>query len=948
MLEQIITASVLIVSILLIRVLLRGRLSARVRYALWLLVALRLLIPGSLFQVNQTPVQQVEQAVESVRYTTVKNHFYAKYDKNSTETRAEQAEQYDDLDWVEDAVGGPYVIVGTADAETKDEYRIDVAVRKDMLQPLRAIWYLGMAFMALWFIGTNLAFGLRLRKTAKRTEVQAARPVYTAQIPSPCLWGRRIYVTPSCLEDETRLRHVLAHEEAHLRHGDRLWSLVRCLCLIVWWFHPLVWVAASLSRKDCELAADEGAVKSLGEGERLAYGRTLLDIVAQRTAPGSLLQTATTMHAGAKSLKKRIVQIANNKKMKWYVLVLAILLAVLAAACAFTGAREIHGTPFDLSADLEGVDLEQETVVPGYFPRGLSDYHKEGRFAALDEIQIEFYSPSPDTDVFPELGYWRETDGVLHFRLSEDWGCIVTGGDVPKEELVKLVESFYVVQGPEPALDADSEERHPWGVDLLVLESTAAGFVISFQGTEPVPELDVLEYYWPTYWSSNGGRAIELAPQRWLEVRQETDLDGKPVWYLTWEDLGDLTEKKNWSIGIQVYNPAVKETKTFYVESMTMSAPSDDWGISFETWNATPLGCVACVRQVADDENPHIRIDGRYLLEREENGQWITMEPQRWTNTPLQINRDTAVSWSLVWEDVYGALPDGNYRLAVQVRNMDTEEIRTYYSEFSVSEEQWGNTLNYDRALREIDPDGAGYLLRLSMPEHGYTDTLPVAEQGLLDRFAYLMKWYLWTPWDRAEADGENRMTLTLSDFSGERTMAFVDHGVFCGLQIKNGGEVQWWKGLPLESLYSDGHLVGNLRLEYDALAASYEQITFRETGGAEDAARYFAETAYGEHLMNQAPGSSCGATDYELLQWDCRQVSADGTAVLGWFEAKLTPETGAYSNLWAGNSRPVEEGNFDGPLTMSREFVLQKQSDGLWRCVQFGTGGCSLQEETN
>ena len=335
--EQIISSSVLIVSVVLLRFLLRGRRSARVRYALWLLVALRLLIPGSLFQVARTPAEPLTQAVEAVRYTTVKDHFYAKYDRESGETSGKQAEQYRNLPWVEEAVGGPYVIVGTADAEDPDEYRVDVAVRRDRFAVLRQVWYLGMAIMALWFLGSNLAFGLRLRKTAKPTAIPG---VYTAAQPSPCLWGRRIYVTPCCLEDETQLRHVLAHEQAHLRHGDSLWSLARCLCLVIWWFHPLVWVAASLSRKDCELAADEGAVAALGEAERLAYGRTLLDIVANRSQPGSLLQTATTMHAGAKSLRTRIRRITDRKKVKWYILTLAVLLALLAAACSFVGTAE--------------------------------------------------------------------------------------------------------------------------------------------------------------------------------------------------------------------------------------------------------------------------------------------------------------------------------------------------------------------------------------------------------------------------------------------------------------------------------------------------------------------------------------------------------------------------------------------------------------------------------
>ena len=49
MTEIILTSSVLIVVLALLRRLLRGRMDPRLQYALWLLVALRLLIPGTLF-----------------------------------------------------------------------------------------------------------------------------------------------------------------------------------------------------------------------------------------------------------------------------------------------------------------------------------------------------------------------------------------------------------------------------------------------------------------------------------------------------------------------------------------------------------------------------------------------------------------------------------------------------------------------------------------------------------------------------------------------------------------------------------------------------------------------------------------------------------------------------------------------------------------------------------
>ena len=83
-------------------------------------------------------------------------------------------------------------------------------------------------------------------------------------LPSPCLVGilslPAIYLTPEAIQDEDTLRHVLAHELTHFAHKDHIWSALRCVCLVLHWYNPLVWLACVLSRRDGELACDEGAV----------------------------------------------------------------------------------------------------------------------------------------------------------------------------------------------------------------------------------------------------------------------------------------------------------------------------------------------------------------------------------------------------------------------------------------------------------------------------------------------------------------------------------------------------------------------------------------------------------------------------------------------------------------------------------------------------------------
>ncbi len=95
---------------------------------------------------------------------------------------------------------------------------------------LRLIWYGGMAVMTLWLGFINLRFRRKLRKARTPYSVDGCRfPVYLVAegLPSPCLFGLlrpAIYLTPAAVETPERLRHVLAHETAHARHGDPLWA----------------------------------------------------------------------------------------------------------------------------------------------------------------------------------------------------------------------------------------------------------------------------------------------------------------------------------------------------------------------------------------------------------------------------------------------------------------------------------------------------------------------------------------------------------------------------------------------------------------------------------------------------------------------------------------------------------------------------------------------------
>lgn len=351
MLEWIASSCALILAVLLLRRLLRGRIGPGLQYALWLLVLARLLLPVSFGAARVSVQNLVRDADERAASRVVTYVNQTAPDPVPSEPAPAQS-----------ATAQPQYTQSAAAPQPQPEAPLTVTARPvTLLDILRCAWYAGMAAMALWLIATNLAFRARLAKRARRIEYPGCKlPLYiTEAVETPCLFGvlrPAIYLTPEAASEPETLAHSVEHELTHYRHGDHIWALLRCLCLVLHWYNPLVWLAAALSRRDAELACDEATIRRLGENERAAYGRTLIRISCERRA--TLLRTATTMNCGKRGLRERIALIAKRPKTAAYALVILILAAVAVTGCTFTGAQA--GEP-----DLEGFIAENSGLTAG-------------------------------------------------------------------------------------------------------------------------------------------------------------------------------------------------------------------------------------------------------------------------------------------------------------------------------------------------------------------------------------------------------------------------------------------------------------------------------------------------------------------------------------------------------------------------------------------------------
>ena len=391
MIEWVVSSCILILAVIALRYLLRGRISLRLQYVLWLLVLARLLLPVSFGSTDISVMSVVEkapavQAVESVREVDT---IWQAHDGS-----------------VEGYPAGPLMPdtpVTVAPSVTNDQFsRMESALTLRKL--LLPIWWCGAAVTLLVFLSANLRFAGRLRKSRRPLAVEgAALPVFVAEERAvPCLFGLfrpAIYVTQATADDPVLLRHAVAHETTHFRHGDHVWALLRAVCLALHWWNPLVWWAAKLSRQDGELACDEATIRALGETERAAYGRTLIRMACGRGV--SPLLTATAMDGGKTSLHERIVLLAKKPRTAALAAIALVLAAALCVGCTFTGAKKEElsgnlGSIAAMMAKLTTDDLSSESV------NGYPDIDWEQMVAAINraaahEITEEVFLAAQET-----------------------------------------------------------------------------------------------------------------------------------------------------------------------------------------------------------------------------------------------------------------------------------------------------------------------------------------------------------------------------------------------------------------------------------------------------------------------------------------------------------------------------------------------------------------------
>lgn len=340
MTEIIITSSILILIVLALRFLLRGKLSPAVIYALWAIVALRLLLPFNIADTRLSVMNLFERRetidIEQT-FQSVPDYMLDGYIPNADADWNPEELPYVEYEIIQNEQNGSIDNAPVDNSEAEN----DTPEAKDILL---AVWLTGAAAVLGYALFSNIHFWLRLKNSRELLYENTFLPVYLAEgISTPCLFGLirpGIYLNEFAAGDRQRAEYIINHEYTHYAHRDHIWAVVRVLCVSVYWFNPLVWIAASMSRQDSELACDSAVVRTIGEEHRLDYGRTLVDMIGVRYTPANVTLTVTSMNSGAKSIKDRISTICRNPKTLLWSAITVCVVIIAAFVVTFTGAAE--------------------------------------------------------------------------------------------------------------------------------------------------------------------------------------------------------------------------------------------------------------------------------------------------------------------------------------------------------------------------------------------------------------------------------------------------------------------------------------------------------------------------------------------------------------------------------------------------------------------------------
>ena len=297
---------------------------------------------------------------------------------------------------------------------------------------LTYVWLFGVAAILLYIIIGYVRIKKLTAESVPFSELGIDNVFICNRIDTAFIFGiinPRIYL-PERL-DRTQSENIVAHELVHIKRRDYLWKLIGFILLMVYWFNPVMWLAYVLFCRDIEFACDEQVISKMNISQIKDYSDTLLLCSTDRS-----VSYGCPLAFGEVAVKDRIKAALSYKKPLLWVIIVAFVLVLGVCIFFFTKPSGEDGKDVDqvdnTESGSERLDIirNKELVSEGYTDKTI-----------LNKLSFEYVSRD-DNEV---IGVLSSVPAQTMIKLEEFDGISGENIDDSKTGNRKLTEK--VVSG---------------------------------------------------------------------------------------------------------------------------------------------------------------------------------------------------------------------------------------------------------------------------------------------------------------------------------------------------------------------------------------------------------------------------------------------------------------------------------------------------------------------
>ena len=233
---------------------------------------------------------------------------------------------------------------------------------------LSVVWLFGVTAILLYIIIGYVRIRKLTSESVLYNELGIDNVFICNRIDTAFIFGiinPRIYL-PERL-DRTQSENIVAHELMHIKRRDYVWKLIGFILLMVYWFNPVMWLAYVLFCRDIEFACDEQVISKMNISQIKDYSDTLLLCSTDRS-----VSYGCPLAFGEVAVKDRIKAALSYKKPLLWVIIVAFVLVLGVCIFFFTKPSGEDGKDVDqvdnTESGSERLDIirNKELVSEGY------------------------------------------------------------------------------------------------------------------------------------------------------------------------------------------------------------------------------------------------------------------------------------------------------------------------------------------------------------------------------------------------------------------------------------------------------------------------------------------------------------------------------------------------------------------------------------------------------